>query len=201
MSAVGLVGCGKIQSLIKGEPAADAAPPPPPPVAVDAAPPETSAAPSASAAPTAQRVVVRPKDAGAHDASADAAVDAGSDAGVVALRKPTKGAFSCDAAGCECETGAQCDITCPGVSSCRVTVRDLATATVHGAIGSVDLDCRARSTCKFKGAVGGSHLRCTGATCQVECGVGPCDIACAGGKCSFTKKGPGATKCSGPGCS
>lgn len=198
VSALGLTGCDKIQSLIKGEPAADAAPPAPSaPVVADAAPPETSAAPSASAAPTVHHTTVKPKDAGAQDAAADAAAEAGAP---VALRKATKGDFSCDAAGCECETGAQCDITCPGVSTCRVVVRDLATATIHGAIGSVDIDCRSRATCKYKGSVGASHLRCTGSNCQVECGVGPCDIACAGGKCSITKKGPGAAKCSGPGC-
>lgn len=201
--ALALSGCDKLTGLVKSEPDAavvavvDAAPA----AAVDAA---AAAAVDASVAPTttAKPVVVARKDGGPGDASAavaDAAapVDAGVDAAITP-RRATRGAFTCDSPGCQCEPGVTCDITCPATGACNVVVREIATATIHGGTSPVTLQCNKGATCHVQGGAGASRTRCTGAKCDVECHSGACNLTCeSGGKCSIAKKGSGAVKCDG----
>lgn len=189
-------GCDKLIGLIKSEPdaavaeAVDAAVA----AAVDAA---VAAAVDASVAPTntAKPVVVARKDAGPVDAAAT--VDAGVDA-AIPPKRATRGAFTCDSPGCQCEPGVSCDITCPATGACNVVVREIATATIHGGTSPVTLQCNKGATCHVQGGAGASRTRCTGAKCDVECHSGACNLTCeSGGNCSIAKKGSGAVKCDG----
>ena len=202
--ALALTGCDKLMGLIKSEPDAAVT------AVVDAAPvvPVESAAAVADAAttpttPTAKPVVVARKDAGPVDAAAaavDAAValiDAGTDAAFVPKRA-TRGAFTCDSPGCQCEPGVSCEITCPASGACNVVVREIATATIRGGSTPLTLQCNKGATCRVQGGVGASRTRCTGAKCDVECSSGACNLTCeSGAKCTIAKKGSGSVKCDG----
>ena len=173
--ALALTGCDKLMGLIKSEPDAAVT------AVVDAAPvvPVEAAAAVADAAatpttPTAKPVVIAKKDAGPVDAAAAtvdaavAAVDAAAaliDAAFVPKRA-TRGAFTCDSPGCQCEPGVSCEITCPASGACNVVVREIANATIRGGPTPLTLQCNKGATCRVQGGVGASRTRCTGAKCD-----------------------------------
>jgi hypothetical protein len=190
-----LAGCGKIESLLKGEPSPSASASvaaPPTPSAPDTA--DATVAAPASVAPK-PVVAIKPRDAGGVDASA---ADAGQDAGpAFVASRPTRGTFTCDPPGCICEAGVACDITCPPAAPCNVEVKELATASIHGKPGPLSIQCRKGAKCTIVSGGGGSTTRCSDAQCDVECHGGNCTMQCAGGRCKINKKGVGAVSCTG----
>jgi len=182
-AALSIVACKKPEATADAAVDTDAA-------AAVAAP---SAPVDAAVAPITKPVVKPVLKDGGHDASTAIL----GDAAAPPPTRPTRGAISCEPPGCECETGAPCDISCFGTAACNVTVRELAKATIKGATGAMNVTCKKGSTCTVIGGLSPSVTKCSDATCDVQCKAGKCDLGCSGGSCKISKGGAGATKCDG----